>query len=152
MIRAYRSSQFQGNPVGQVGLKVARGVAQSTEAHICGIWCTGRPPMNDRPILAETTTPEGQRVVLFRDTWEQHILNPDHGHVELEPHLAAILAAIDAPDHRESDGWPHRERFFKHDVGPSRWLMVVVDSEQEPARVVTALGYRHGRSPDGWMP
>jgi hypothetical protein len=30
--------------------------------------------------------------------------------------------------------------------------MVVVDYEQEPARIVTALGYRHGRSPDGWTP
>jgi hypothetical protein len=30
--------------------------------------------------------------------------------------------------------------------------MVVVDFEAQPARVVTALGYGHGRSPAGWMP
>jgi hypothetical protein len=30
--------------------------------------------------------------------------------------------------------------------------MVVVDSDQEPARIVTALGYGHGRSPSGWLP
>jgi hypothetical protein len=30
--------------------------------------------------------------------------------------------------------------------------MVVVDFEQQPARVVTALGYGHGRAPTGWMP
>jgi hypothetical protein len=106
----------------------------------------------DRSILAETTIPEGTRVVLFEDTWRLHVLNPDHGHAELEPHLKAVLAALSSPDHREPDGWPDRERFFKRDVGPSRWLMVVVDSEKEPARIVTALGYGHGRSPDGWTP
>jgi hypothetical protein len=30
--------------------------------------------------------------------------------------------------------------------------MVVVDSAEEPARVVTAFGYGHGRSPNGWTP
>ena len=106
--------------------------------------------MTARSILAETATPEGLRVVLFEDTWRLHILNPHSGHAELEPHLGALLGAISSPDHREADSWPDRERFFKREAGPSRWLMVVVDSEQEPARIVTALGYRHGRSPDGW--
>jgi len=27
---------------------------------------------------------------------------------------------------------------------------VVVSFEQEPARIVTALGYGHGRAPAGW--
>lgn len=110
------------------------------------------PDAKGRPILAETATVEGTRVVLFEDTWLLHVLNPDHGHAELEPHLKAVLDAIGSPDHREPDGWPDRERFFKRDVGPSRWLMVVVDFEEEPARIVTALGYRHGHSPDGWTP
>jgi|GEM_PF-3797894 hypothetical protein len=43
--------------------------------------------MSERPILAETRTPDGLRVVLFEDTWLLHILNPDGGHAELEPHL-----------------------------------------------------------------
>jgi hypothetical protein len=105
----------------------------------------------DRAILAESTTPDGVRVVLFEDTWLRHILDPRDGHDELEHHLPDVMDALGSPDHRESDGWPHRERFFKRNVGPSSWLMVVVDSEREPARIVTALGYRHGRSPDGWM-
>jgi hypothetical protein len=70
---------------------------------------------------------------------------------ELEPHVDAVLATIASPDHREPDTRRHRERFFKENVGPSRWLMVVVDFEQEPARIVTALGYGHGRSPQGWI-
>jgi hypothetical protein len=108
--------------------------------------------MTERPILAEAVSPDGARVVLFEDTWLQHILNQHSGHAELEPYLKAILEAIESPDHRERESWPGRERFFKRDVGPSRWLMVVVDSAGKPARVVTAFGYRHGRSPDGWTP
>jgi hypothetical protein len=108
--------------------------------------------MSERPILAETRTPDGLRVVIFEDTWLLHILDPHEGHAELEPHLKAVLDTLELPDHREPERWPDRERFFKRDVGPSSWLMVVVDSAKEPARVVTAFGYRHGRSPDGWTP
>lgn len=108
--------------------------------------------MNDRPILAETATPDGTRVVLFEDTWRVHVLGPQEGHLELEPHLEAVLAAVAGPDHREPDERPARERFYKKDAGPSRWLMVVVELGEEPARIVTALGYGHGRSPIGWMP
>lgn len=86
-------------------------------------------------------------MVLFEDTWLLHVLDPHSGHAELEPHLAAVLEAIASPDHRKSDAWPHRERFFEQDVGPSRWLMVVVDPEQEPARIVTALGCGHDDRP-----
>jgi hypothetical protein len=108
--------------------------------------------MTERPILAEAVSPDGARVVLFEDTWLRHILNPHQGHAELEPHLKAVLEAIESPDHREQESWPGRERFFKRDVGPSRWLMVVVDSAEEPVRIVTAFGYQHGRSPDRWTP
>ncbi len=113
---------------------------------------TNSPETRRRTIVAETATPEGIQVVLFEDTWQRHVLDPQSGHVELEPHLGAALEAITSPDHREADAWSHRERFFKRDVGPSRWLMVVADSERDPARIVTALGYGHGRSPAGWMP
>lgn len=110
----------------------------------------GGPAVSERPILAEARTPEGTRVVLFEDTWFRHILLPREGHPELEPHLAAVLAVLPDPDHREPDPRPSRERFFKQDVGPSKWLMVVVDSAQEPPRIVTAIGYGHGESPSGW--
>jgi hypothetical protein len=109
-------------------------------------------PMSERPILAETRTPDGTRVVLFRDTWLLHILSPDGGHGELEPHLKAVLDVLNSPDHRELELWSGRERFYKRDVGPTDWLMVVVDFADEPARIVTAFGYGHGRSPDGWTP
>jgi hypothetical protein len=111
-----------------------------------------RTPMSERRILAEAKTPEEIRVVLFADTWLKHVLNPHSGHAELELHLDAVLETLESPDFREAERWRARERFFKRDVGPTRWLMVVVDFAKEPARVVTAFGYGHGRSPDGWAP
>jgi hypothetical protein len=89
-------------------------------------------------------------VVLFEDTWSDHVVSLT-GHPELAPHLDAVMSTVASPDHREPDTQELRERFFKQSVGPSRWLMVVVSFEQEPARVVTALGYGHGRSPRGWI-
>jgi len=71
------------------------------------------PETRARHILAEAATPEGMRVVLFEDTWLRHVLDPQNGHAELEPHLGAVLEAVASPDHREPDAWPHRERFFK---------------------------------------
>jgi hypothetical protein len=106
--------------------------------------------MTERAVLAETTMTDGTRVVLFTDTWHQHILDPREGHGELAAHLDAVLATVSRPDHREPDPFERRERFYKQGVGPSRWLMVVVSFEQDPARIVTALGYGHGRAPAGW--
>jgi hypothetical protein len=105
-----------------------------------------------REILAETATSDGVRVVLYEDTWTDHVLDPETGHTELREHLEQVLGAVAAPDHREPDPRPGRERFFKQDVGPSRWLMVVVSFEATPARVVTALGYGRGQTPGGWIP
>jgi hypothetical protein len=70
----------------------------------------------------------------------------------MAPYLDAVLAVIATPDHREQDERSGRERFSKQDVGPSRWLMVVASFEEEPTRIITALGYGHGRSPAGWVP
>jgi hypothetical protein len=106
--------------------------------------------VTERPILAEATTPDGDRVVLFADTWRDHIIDPREGHGEMAAHFAAVLATVAMPDHREPDPFERRERFYKRGAGPSRWLMVVVSFEQEPARIVTALGYGHGRAPAGW--
>jgi hypothetical protein len=38
----------------------------------------------------------------------------------------------------------------KQDAGPSKWLMVVVDFADKPARIVTAYGRGHGKPPPGW--
>jgi hypothetical protein len=73
--------------------------------------------VNERPILAETTTPEEVRVDLFADTWHEHILDPREGHGELAAHLDAVLATVSRPDHREPDPFERRERFYKRGAG-----------------------------------
>jgi hypothetical protein len=103
---------------------------------------------HSRSILAETTTPDGVRVVIFADTWFLHILDPHDGHPELESYLPALLATVIRPDAREPDPRRSRERFFNRHAGPSEWLMVVVDFLGEPPRIVTPLGYR--QSPSDW--
>ena len=59
----------------------------------------------------------------------------------------AILATVARPDAREDDPRPGRERFYRQDLDPGRWLRVVVDFNAKPAFVVTAL-VQHNDSRD----
>jgi hypothetical protein len=47
-------------------------------------------------------------------------------------HVPAILDAIRRPDVREEDPAPERERFYRRDLDPRRWLRVVVDFNESP--------------------
>jgi hypothetical protein len=89
--------------------------------------------------------PDGRRVVLDEVGWS-HITTE---HPELAPHQGAVLRVVADPDHREDDVRPGRERFWRERIGPSRWLFVVVDFYEVPARVVTAFGRRD--DPSGWL-
>jgi hypothetical protein len=66
------------------------------------------------------------------------------GHLErhrpgMLEHLDAILATVARPDAREDDPRFGRERFYRQDLDPGRWLRVVVDFSAQPAFVVTAF-------------
>ncbi len=97
-------------------------------------------------MIAEKVDPEGRRVVLDDDGWE-HILEE---HDEIEPHLEAVLLTVSEPLHMRVDPRPGRTRYWRRELGPSRWLMVVVDFGVEPARIVTAYGNR--KDPPGLAP
>jgi hypothetical protein len=59
---------------------------------------------------------------------------------ELLDQVDEILAAVAAPDFREDDPVPGRERFYRQNfIGAGRWLRVVVDFNVVPAWVVTAF-------------
>jgi len=47
--------------------------------------------VTERPIVSEATTPDRIRVVIFADTWHDHILDPQVGHAEMAPHIDATL-------------------------------------------------------------
>lgn len=55
-------------------------------------------------------------------------------------YVETILAAVAMPDHRRTDPRPGRERFYRQNpLDPERWLRVVVDFNDVPAWVVTAV-------------
>jgi hypothetical protein len=91
--------------------------------------------------------PDGRDVVLLARIWDEKITRD---HPELAGHLDAVLEAVSKPDHVEPDSWPDRKRFYRCNVGPSRWLLVVVSYEQQPARIITALANR--KDPKTWKP
>ncbi len=62
-------------------------------------------------------------------------------------HVQAILDAVERPDIREVDAAPGRERFYRRDLDPRRWLRVVVDFNESPGFVVTAFVQDH--EPEG---
>lgn len=90
--------------------------------------------------IVEALEPGGRRVRLEENA-VQHILA---NHRELEPHIHEIIAIVVQPDHHEFDPIGGRERYYGRGIGPSDWLVVVVDFGTEPARVVTAYGTRKG--------
>jgi hypothetical protein len=97
-------------------------------------------------IIGERTDPQGVRVVLLARIWRDKVLAE---HIELESFKDAVLQAVASAEHTEVDPvYAQRTRYFARDVGPSRWLLVVVSYEQTPARIVSAFGYR--KDPQAW--
>lgn len=96
--------------------------------------------------MGEAQDPGGNRVVVLAELWREKILR---GHPELASHLSDVLRAITAPDHVLADPvYEGRRRYYLRGAGPSRWLLVVVSYEQEPARVISAFGNR--KDPRSW--
>jgi hypothetical protein len=82
-----------------------------------------------------TTDPDGRSVVLD----ERSIGHLRRRRPQMLAHIDAILGAIERPDHREDDVVAGRERFYRRDLTPRRWLRVVVDFNEVPGFVVTAF-------------
>lgn len=97
-------------------------------------------------LAGEVCDAGGARVVLLADVWRLKILC---GHPELDGHLPDILRATEKPDLVLPDPvFKRRRRYYLRDAGPSRWLLVVVSYEQEPARIISAFGNR--KDPKPW--
>jgi hypothetical protein len=81
--------------------------------------------------------PHARRVVFDAAS---HLHLARGGRAWLLDHTKAILETIERPDHHEDDPRPGRERFYRQNaLDPGRWLRVVVDFNDEPGWVVTAL-------------
>lgn len=102
--------------------------------------------MSDEETIGEAIDPNGARVVLLARVWDDKVLRD---HAELDGYLPDVLRAVSAPDHVEPDPTcERRRRFHLRGAGPSRWLLVVVSYEQEPARIISAFGNR--KDPRSW--
>lgn len=102
--------------------------------------------MTAEAIAGEATDPSSVRVVLPLALWRDKLLRD---HPELAGHLSDVLRAVASPDHLAPDPvFEQRRRFYLRGAGPSRWLLVVVSYEQEPARIISAFGNR--KDPRSW--
>jgi hypothetical protein len=102
---------------------------------------------SDDPHAATVNDRDGREVVLLARIWENKIARD---HPELVDQLDAVMQTVAKPDHVEPDARPARTRYYRRNVGPSRWLMAVVSYEQQPARIITALANR--KDPKRWKP
>lgn len=93
---------------------------------------------DDRPVAA-TLDPEGRPVVLLERIWFGKIAID---HPEVLPLLDALIETVHAPDVSTGDPMARRVRYYARDIGPSRWLRVVVSYEQVPARIITVHALR----------
>jgi hypothetical protein len=97
-------------------------------------------------LAGEASDREGVRVVVPAVLWHDKILRD---HPELVSHLDDVLRAVAEPDRVLPDPvFAGRRRHYLRGAGPSRWLLVVVSYEQEPARVISAFGNR--KDPRSW--
>jgi hypothetical protein len=102
--------------------------------------------MSEEEFAGEARDPDGVRVVVPALLWHDKVLRD---HPELDTHLDDVLRAIGAPDRVSADPvFRNRRRHYLRDAGPSRWLLVVLSYEQEPARLVTAFANR--KDPRSW--
>jgi hypothetical protein len=90
------------------------------------------------PRIDRVRTPEGDVVVMTAVSWA-HIVSE---HPEMTIYREEILETVASPHVMLADPEFKRKRFYRSGVGPSRWLRVIVDFRQRPARIVTAFGFR----------
>jgi hypothetical protein len=75
-------------------------------------------------------------VVVFDGGTQLHLAL---GRPVLMREVELVLSVVEHPDHREEDPRAGRERFYRADLDRRRWLRVVVDFNDVPGWVVTAL-------------
>jgi hypothetical protein len=90
-------------------------------------------------ILATVIDPDGRGVDLIEERWE-HIMS---SHPELAGRRADVLDTVRVPSRRLLGPTVGEEWFYRENIGPSRWLKVVVRYDSiERGRIVTAFARR----------
>lgn len=94
-------------------------------------------PNTPPKLVASTKDPLGRTVVLTEYTWWSHILDPK-GHPELEGLEMAVMRVVEDADHTCDGNFPGAKAFYKRNLGPARYLAVVVAYDGQIGRVITA--------------
>jgi hypothetical protein len=92
-------------------------------------------------VLAHVVDPDGRRVELTVERWE-HIVDDHVGHPELAAYRGDVMLAVSEPHEHRPGRRDNELWYFRRNVGPSRWLQVVVAYEEERGWIVTAFGRR----------
>lgn len=100
--------------------------------------------VRDLAPIAQTRNPEGRIVRLDASTWNHVLLR----HPSLSDWMDELMNVIEAPEHREPDARPGRERYFARG-GPQKWLRVVTELTDEGDRIVTAFPHTRDPQPSG---
>lgn len=90
---------------------------------------------------SEVLDPDGRPVTLSRARWE-HIADRDSGHPEMTSLREEILRAVAGPDRRMRGHESNEEWFYRGNVGPSRWIKIVVIYEAGRGSIITAFPRR----------
>lgn len=89
--------------------------------------------------MATTVDPDSRTVVLTAERWT-HITK---GHPELSHYQNEILETVRAPTRRQPGPTLGEEWFYGENVGPSRWLKVVVRFQSiDRGTILTAFARR----------
>jgi hypothetical protein len=91
-------------------------------------------------LIATITDAQGRTVWLTQEGWD-HILD---GHPELATHLAGVKKCIERADDRTRGNFPDVEKHWIRNLGPAKWLTVVVRYEGRIGTVKTAIGVTKG--------
>ena len=93
-------------------------------------------------VIASVRDSIGRTVVLEKERWE-HILE---GHSELDGLELTLMRTVENADKRGTGNFPGATVLYKENVGPAKWLAVVVEYDGLQGRVVTAYPCKEPKS------
>lgn len=96
--------------------------------------------VKETQVVASAQDRLGRIVVLEQDRW-QHICK----HEELDGHELAVMRAVETAEKSKTGNFTGSEVLYGQNLGPARWLAVVVEYDGFYGRVITA--YPHNKEP-----
>jgi hypothetical protein len=92
--------------------------------------------VRQRKFVATTQDKLGRTIVLERDRWE-HVCE----HEQLDGHELAVMRVVEIAERSRDGNFPGSKVLYGRDLGPARWLAVVVEYDGLMGRVITAYPY-----------